>query len=77
MRAFRILLPLLSIILVAPFVVVALVALLAHLHSVSLSVRLFAGQASTSLISLPHPLTAVAILVGSAIILFAAFRFRS
>ncbi len=81
-RVSTILLRTFSVILLAPFVLVAFVVLIGELYSVvvrpvSLSFRLFAGQASTSLFALPHPLTAVAILLGSAIIIFAAFRFTS
>jgi F0F1-type ATP synthase membrane subunit a len=79
-RVTKVLLPVLSIVLLAPFVVVAFVVLVVELYSVvvrpvSLSFRLFAGQASTSLLALPHPVTAVAILIGSGIIIFVAFRF--
>jgi F0F1-type ATP synthase membrane subunit a len=80
-RITKILLPVFSIVLLAPFVVVALVALVVELysavvHPVSLSFRFFGGHASTSFLSLPHPLTAVAMLIGSATIIFVAFRSR-
>ena len=80
MRVSKILLPV-SVVLLAPFIIVAVVALIVELYSatirpVSLSFRLFSGDASTSSVSLPHPLTAVAMLIGSAIIIFVAFRSR-
>jgi hypothetical protein len=80
-RFTKTLLPVLSIVLFAPFVVVAVVALIVALYSivarpVSLSFRFFSDDTSTSFLSLPQPLTAVAMLCGSAITIFAAFRFR-
>ena len=80
-RVWKNLLPVFSIVLLAPFVVIAVVALVAQLYAVlvrpvALSFRFFSGDASTSLFSLPHPLTAVAMLVGGAIIIFVAFRLR-
>ena len=79
-RITKILLPV-SIVLLAPFIIVAVVALIAELYSVlvrpvSLSFRFFSGDASSSFVSLPHPLTAVAMLIGSSIIIFVAFRSR-
>ena len=80
-RITKVLLPVLSIVLLAPFVIGAVVALFVALFSllvepVSLSFRFYGGQASTSFLSLPRPLTAVAILIGSAIILCLVFRSR-
>ena len=79
MRITKILLPVFSIVLLAPFVVVAVIALSVELYSVvvrpvSLSFRFFSGGAGTSFLPLPHPLTAAAMLIGSAIIIFVAFR---
>jgi len=84
------LLPIVSIIL-APFVCAAVVSLLLALYSalvrpISLSFRLFGDLYSgdstlarwtTSLFSLPRPLTACGILLGSALLLFAVSRLRS
>jgi hypothetical protein len=80
-RSTKTLLPVLSIVLLAAFVVMAVVALIVALYSVvvrpvSLSFRFFGGNTSTSFLTLPQPLTAVAMLCGSAIIIFSAFRFR-
>ena len=80
-RISKILLPIVSIVLLAPFVALAVVALVVELYSVmvrpvSLSFRFFSGEASASFLSLPHPLTAVAMLIGSGIIIFVACRSR-
>ena len=79
--AHRILLLLVSVI-VAPFVVVSLVSIGAQIYSlivrpVSLSFRFFLDSRATSFLSLPRPLTAYAILICSALLLFMLVRFRA
>ena len=74
-------LPVLSIILLAPVIAVALLALSLEIYSaavrpVSVSFRLFSGDSKTGFMSLPPPLAAVGMLLGSISLIFAAFRSR-
>ena len=78
-RTMKMWLPVLSVVLLAPIIAVSLVTLLLDLYSVmvrpvSLSFRLFSDDSRTSFISLPRPLAAVGMLLGSIGLILAAFR---